>query len=276
MQLKIQRSQRMGGVFAGTVVFSLDVRADYTEEERHNINKYRLGPQIIYNSQAARRHLDRAGAHLDRTQSGSAGERAAGLARGALSMAMAKMSLNISIASLGRGHHIECKDLEELLEAEDTVREACKNVTRYLEAAATFDGSETVIEYDKGEERIHMIEHAPALLEYQEAPPHREDREYGGVAAYEAYEAEERARTQKPPRDWAKDWAEVKDALAAAGRWTRDTALPAIEARWVAYEANLLDWTKERGLGLERGPFRLACMSAAGILVSALFLWLIW
>jgi len=134
-----------------TVFFCLDVRADYSPEERGNIQKYKLGGQVIYNSQAARKHLDHAGAHLDRTQAGGVGERASGLARGALSMAMAKMSLNISIASLGRGHHIECKDLEELLEAEETVRTACKNVTRYLEAAATFNGSETVIEYERGE-----------------------------------------------------------------------------------------------------------------------------
>jgi hypothetical protein len=166
MQLKIQRSQRAGGVMGNTVFFCLDVRADYSPEERSNIQKYKLGGQMIYNSQAARKHLERAGAHLDRTQAGSVGERASGLARGALSMAMAKMSLNISIASLGRGHHIECKDLEELLEAEDTVRNSCKNVTRYLDAAATFDGSETVVEYDKGEEKVHVTQAAPPLLTY--------------------------------------------------------------------------------------------------------------
>jgi len=166
MQLKIQRSQRAGGVIGNTVFFCLDVRADYSAEERSNIQKYKLGSQVIYNSQTARKHLEHANAHLDRTQTGSARERASGLARGALSMAMAKMSLNISIASLGRGHHIECKDLEELLEGEDTVRTACKNVTRYLEVAATFDGSETVIEYEKGEEKVHIAQAAPPLLTY--------------------------------------------------------------------------------------------------------------
>ncbi len=88
------------------------------------------------------------------------------MARGALSLAMAKMSLNISIDSLGRGHHIECKDLEELLEAEDTVRTSSKNVTRYFDVAATFDGGETVIEYEKGEEKVHVTQAAPPLLTY--------------------------------------------------------------------------------------------------------------
>jgi hypothetical protein len=91
-------------------------------------------------------------------------EQYAGLARGAFSLVMARLALNISIASLGRGHHIECKDLHELLEAEDTVREACKNVTRYLEVADTFNGSELVVEYDKGEERVHITQAETPLI----------------------------------------------------------------------------------------------------------------
>ena len=101
-----------------------------------------------------------------KTQTGKQESALPGLAHGALSLAMAKMALNITIASLGKGHHIECKDLEELLEAEDTVRAACKNVTRYLEIADTFNGSETVIEYEKGEEKIHITQGATPLLTY--------------------------------------------------------------------------------------------------------------
>jgi len=166
MQLKLQRSQRTRGITASTVFFCLDVRADYTPEEKSNINKYRLGPQVIYNSRAAQKHLEAAGAHLDRTQEGPTGNRMMGLVRGATSLAMANMQLSISIASLGRGHHVECKDLEELLESEDTIRTACKNLTRYLEVASTFDGSELVVEYVNGEEKVHVAQDAPPLLEY--------------------------------------------------------------------------------------------------------------
>jgi hypothetical protein len=164
MQLKIQRSQR--NALTGKVLFCVDIRAEYAADERTNINRYALGGQVIYNSQSARRHLEHAGAHIDRTQEGTARERASGLARGALSLAMAKMSLNVTIASLGRGHHIECKELPEMLEAEETVRNACKDLTRYLDAAATFDGSETIVEYINGEERVHIAQNAPPLLEY--------------------------------------------------------------------------------------------------------------
>lgn len=168
MQLKLQRSQRAGGITGATVYFCLDVRADYTAEEQDNIRKYRLGGEVIYSSQAAKRHIENASGQLDRTQSGGTRERAAGLARGAFSMAMAKMSLNITIASLGKGQHIECKDLTELMEAEQTVREACKSVTGYLDTAATFDGSEVVIEYIGGEERVHITQGAPPLLSYDD------------------------------------------------------------------------------------------------------------
>src|ERR1041385_6363560 len=122
MQLKIQRSQRAGGITGGTVLFCLDVRADYSPEEQDNIRKYKLGSQVIYNSRAAQKHLANLDTHLNRVDDPSLNETAAGLGRGMVSLALAKMQLNISIASLGKGQHIECKDLEELLEAEDTVR----------------------------------------------------------------------------------------------------------------------------------------------------------
>ena len=195
MQLKIQRSQRAGGVTGGTVFFCLDVRADYAPEEQANIRKYKLGSQSVYNSQAARRHLDSAGAQLDRTQSGGLGDRAAGLARGALSMAMAKMHLNISIESLGRGHHIECKELPELLEAEETVRTACKDLTRYLEAAATFNGGETVVEYVNGEEKIHITQEAtPLLASPTPAAPSSEADRAAEIDQSSAYEPEQDSR----------------------------------------------------------------------------------
>src|ERR1700685_3571396 len=118
MQLRLQRSQRAGGMTGGTIFFCLDVRADYSPEEKGNINKYKLGGQGIYNSRAAQKHFANAETNLERTQVGDVKDRAAGLVKGAFSMALAHMQLNVTIASLGKGHHIECKDLEELLEAE--------------------------------------------------------------------------------------------------------------------------------------------------------------
>lgn len=290
MQLKIQRSQRMGGVFAGAVVFCLDVRADYTEEERHNINKYRLGGEVIYNSQAARKHLDRAGTHLDRTQSRDLKEQMAGLARGGLSMVMAKMSLNISIASLGRGHHIECKDLNELLEAEDTVREACKNVTRFLQVAETFDGSELVVEYENGEERVHITQHAPALVEYKREVVESDEagEEFAGHAAAPGFAGtmpgvspaddpfmELGRYVRRLGSEFAEQgrsvWQKAAAFIASKG-WDK-LAREAAEAgkqRWLTFEQKILAFAEDNGWPVNTLHIRIASGVVAGATVSAI------
>lgn len=141
MQLLLKRSQRAGGVFGGKVLFALDIRSEYTPEERSNINKYNLGGEVIYNSEASKRNL----ASMESQMDGSV----AGLFKGLGSLALAGMKLNITIASLQKGHHIECKDLSELLGAEEEVREACKGLAQFLKIAAAFDGREEVVDFDE-------------------------------------------------------------------------------------------------------------------------------
>ncbi|HEY8948342.1 MAG TPA: hypothetical protein VIM56_05615 [Rhizomicrobium sp.] len=241
MQLKIQRSQRNG--LTGKVLFCVDIRADYSPDERANINRYVLGGQVIYNSQNARRHLENAGAHLERTQVGGVGQRASGLARGALSLALARMSLNISIASLARGHHIECKDLGEMLEAEDTVRTACKDLTRYLDAAATFNGSETVVEFINGEEREHIMQSAPPLLEYTS------DKAKGAEGALIqsgefAYETDEAKSTKGASAD--------------------------LKRSWFAFEQNVIDIARDFGVKLNPEMVRIF-VGVFGLIIFLLF-----
>ena len=57
MQLKIQRSQRQGGVVSKSVVFCVDARIFLSAEEQANVSKYKLGGTVIYNSQASRPHI---------------------------------------------------------------------------------------------------------------------------------------------------------------------------------------------------------------------------
>jgi hypothetical protein len=75
------------------------------------------------------------------------------------------------------------------------VRTACKGVTRYLEAAATFDGSETVIEYNKGEEMVHITQSAPPLLTYESSGSSSSEPAYSSAAPESpAYDAGQRLR----------------------------------------------------------------------------------
>ena len=140
MQLKIQRSQRNASI-SGKVIFCLDARAFLTSEEQANVSRYRLGGQVIYNSQASRKHLEKA------DDAGRQGSYFKSLA----SVAMAALNLNITIDGLQRGQHIECKDLDELLSAEEALMAACENLKNFLRLAATFDGREVVIDFDQAE-----------------------------------------------------------------------------------------------------------------------------
>jgi hypothetical protein len=155
MQLKLQRSQRMGGLTGKTAVFALDARIHLKNEERDSVQRYKLGGQVIYNSQASRRHLDAAKA------AGSQGT-TGGYVKSLASVAMAAMNLNITIDSLQRGQHIECKDLDELLSAEDELMDACNRLKSYLDTAATFDGREMIFEFN-GREPVASVNPLPPL-----------------------------------------------------------------------------------------------------------------
>lgn len=142
MQLKLKRTQKTSGMMSKSVVFCLDARVELTPEEAENVRKYKLGSQVIYNSEASKRHLENAAYGLG---SGTGG----GVLRRAISTAMAKMQLNITVDGLVRGQHVECKDLDELLGAEEAIVQACQAIKGYLDVSATFDGQETVIDFDE-------------------------------------------------------------------------------------------------------------------------------
>lgn len=145
MQLRLKRSQRDGGVISKNVIFCLDAQAAFTREEDENIRRYKLHSQCIYNSEASKRLLDRGDAAM-------ADGSVRGSLRGLAFTALAAMRLNITVNSLARGQHIECKSLDELLGAEDAIHEACRNLKVYLDTAATFDGREVVVDYAQPEQ----------------------------------------------------------------------------------------------------------------------------
>ena len=161
MQLKLSRSQREGGTFSKSVIFCLDARVQLTQDEQASVNRYRLGSQVIYNSEASKRQVEAGAAAM-----------AQGAATGGLkaiaAFALARLHLNITINSLQQGQHIECKDLDEVLEAEDALMSACKNLRSYLETAATFDGREVLIDFDQGEPVVAAASTVPLQLA---APP---------------------------------------------------------------------------------------------------------
>ncbi len=143
MQLKLKRSQRTGGVLSSKLLFCLDARAELTAQERADVDKYKLGDSIIYNSETSKKHID---AGVAAAATGSA----LGIAKSMYSFAVARLNLNISINDLTKGVHIECKDMDELLGAEGAIMTACENLKTYLDTAKSFDGKEVLIDFSQG------------------------------------------------------------------------------------------------------------------------------
>jgi hypothetical protein len=141
MQLKLKRSQRTGGMMGGKVVYMLDARAELTPDERTLVSKHGLGKLSIYDSEGRKKRMEAAGERF------SGGGGLLSTARGFASVAMAAMSLQITIDSLTSGHHIECKTMDELLGADSALREGCENLRTYLDVAATFAGREEIVQF---------------------------------------------------------------------------------------------------------------------------------
>jgi len=124
MKLLIRRDQRSG--MLGKVIFQLDVRGQLSDEERKNIDKYKLGKEILYSKNEA--------PNVDpQTLSGL----------GKLLIASA-LNISVSVNDLVNGKRIEAKDILEMLSAEEQIREAAKNFNAVLQAAAHFGGEEVV------------------------------------------------------------------------------------------------------------------------------------
>ena len=156
MQLKLQRSQREGGVMSKSVIFCLDARVEFTPAEQQSITKYKLHKQVIYNSEASKRALDGGAARVDGSTVGHL--------KSLAFTALAAMNLNISIESLQRGQHVECKSMDELLGAEGAIMDACRNLRGYLDTAATFDGREVLIAFNTDEPEVLASAPAPMLV----------------------------------------------------------------------------------------------------------------
>lgn len=148
MQLKLTRSQRAAGMMGGKILFALDARAELSSEESELIRKYGLGKLVVYDSEARKKHNASAYGHFDDAAGGATVGRSLWKnARGLASAAMMALSLRVTVDSLVSGQHIECKELDELLGAQEAILDACKNLKAYLETALTFDGREEVVEF---------------------------------------------------------------------------------------------------------------------------------
>lgn len=123
MKLLLRRDQR-SGMLGGKPVFSIDVRAEISDDERATIKKYKLGETILY-----------------ATPDNSGGS---GLLDAVSSLAYAVTAISITVDDLTNGRKVECKNIVEMLGAEVQIKEAAKTFKAVLDAAHQFGGEEVV------------------------------------------------------------------------------------------------------------------------------------
>jgi hypothetical protein len=152
--LKLKRTQKQG--FSGPI-YMLDARMDASAQIRALIAQHKLGSRVIYESSDRERHRDAARAHLDGSgnQTGffaPPSEQLGGIAksfwklgRAAVSAARASLALRVTVDSLLAGVHVECKSIDELLDAEGMIKGAKSNLEAYVKEVQSFDGREEII-----------------------------------------------------------------------------------------------------------------------------------
>lgn len=123
MKLLLRRNQKSG--LMGKVTFMLDVRADLSDQERRNIDRYELGDVVLY----------------ERSKMIDPGS---GLLGAASRLAHKMTNLSLKVTDLAKGKHIECKDIVEMLAIEEQIKEAAATFKQILSAAAGFGGEEVL------------------------------------------------------------------------------------------------------------------------------------
>ena len=143
----------------GTVIFMIDARMELSAEERHLVEKYRLGDMMIYSSTGRDRHKEAIKAHLEGTKGHpvftmSVKDQLMGVlktffrfAMAGAHAAMAAYHLKITVYKLMRGVHVRCKNMNEVLVAKSAIVEAAENLRAYLDVAQSFDGTEEILEF---------------------------------------------------------------------------------------------------------------------------------
>lgn len=122
MKLLIRRDQRAG--LLGKMIFTLDVRADLSADEKERLRKYKLQDTELYAS-----HEITGGS---------------GLLGVASRLAWKAASLTLTVKDLEGGKRIEVKDVVEMLAIEDQIREAARTFKAVLDAASHFGGEEVL------------------------------------------------------------------------------------------------------------------------------------
>jgi F420-0:gamma-glutamyl ligase-like protein len=125
MKLLLRRDQKSGMLGIGKISFTLDVRAELSEDEKASIKKYKLADTVLYEK-------------MKTLDAGS------GLLGMASRLANKMLNLTIAVSDLADGKKVEVKDIVEMLAVEEQIKEAAHTFVAVLNAAKTFGGEEII------------------------------------------------------------------------------------------------------------------------------------
>jgi len=123
MKLLLRREQKT--TLLGMTTFVLSVRAEFSPDERHNIDKYRLGPNVLYS----------------RLEVSDRGSGVLGLVS---RLAIHAMNISVSVGDLVSGKRLEFKTIEEMAFVENQLKTSCEHLKAAISASANFGGEEVV------------------------------------------------------------------------------------------------------------------------------------
>ena len=133
MKLKLRRSQKSG--MTGNITFKLFFIVDLNDEEAAALRTYKFGRLIVYETPKG------AAASEGLRSAGGLG----GIGRGLAATIAAKATNQIlSVNDMVDGKEIICKDINEMIAAEEQIRDACLSLSRVLYMCMHFDGEEII------------------------------------------------------------------------------------------------------------------------------------
>jgi hypothetical protein len=153
--IKTRRSKKRKGLWRKTI-FVLDARMAVSPDIRKEIAEYDLGGLIVYDSLARKHHTEQMKARHEATKQKTGWrepieKQVLGLVKFmfrtvlvVISATRVGLAVRVTVASLMKGAHIECRSLNELLTAEEAIAKAGGSIRAFIDEARTFDGREEI------------------------------------------------------------------------------------------------------------------------------------
>ena len=127
MELLLSKSQK-SGMLSSTITFTLNIKTRLTDEEQALVKKYKMGKEVVY----------------EKLPITAAAAGMGGIAGALTSITAKALKLVFTVDDLVKGRTIECKDILDMIAAEQQIRDAADGFWGILQASKNFEGEEVV------------------------------------------------------------------------------------------------------------------------------------